>query len=222
MELIQVINNNKNNILKKIYVLKTLFICNQIEDLRESLEYIEEIYESLDNKINNYILSNTKESYNILDNDYHTLESLMDELREDLVRLAKMSCVIMLDNMKLNEIIPFYNKLNEVMSKYRHVRTAANFIVNNCYEDIISFLMDLSVYISNTNVPNYELLPVSYLESKIHVNNIPASEWIKLIQTIKTTIKYLNSLNDIKINLIREKFVLLNVYYFIIISGGIR
>lgn len=222
MELIQSINSNKNNILKKIYTLKTLFLCSDVEDLRETLLYIEEIYESFDSKINNYIVSYSKEDYNILDNDYHTLESLMGELREDLLRLSKVTSVVMLDNMKLNEIIPFYNKLNEVMSIHRHVKTAANYIVNNCYKDIIYFLMNLLSYIGSYNVPNLDLIPLAYLESKVHDQNVSVSEWIKIIQSVKTTLKYFNTLNDDSINKLREDFVLLNVYYFIIISGGIR
>lgn len=220
MELVQQVRKSKYNMLHQIYILKILLLCLKDEENTNKLEYVHKIYESFDSKIDDYLISSSKEDYNMLDNDYHTVESLLKELRDDIVVNHPIQSVVMLDNMKVDEIEAFYKLFKSILSKYDSIKIASNDIFYYSGKDISLYISNLLSYISNHDVPNRNLLPVKVLEQFNNTITLNIKDWLKVIQTIKTTLKYLNGCIDNEIYKLREDFILLNVYYFIVITGG--
>ena len=75
-------------------------------------------------------------------------------------------------------------------------------------------------YIKNHDIPNIRFIPIPYLEKHENIVTIDYKEWITLIKTLRSTMKYLNDIFDDEMNKIKDEYILLNVYYFIVISGG--
>ncbi len=220
MELIQLVRKNINKFNQQIFVLKILLSFKKVEDYIEKLEYVEKINESLNATIEEYLRTNNNTIYNIIDNDYYTVESLINELREDIVPNFKITSVIMLDNMKIDEISLFYCELKSVLSKYEDINIASNDIFYYSGKEISEYTVRLLKYIELHEIPNKNLIPVKILEEKANVITLSIKEWLGTIQTLKTTLKYLNGLIDDEIDYLRKEFITLNVYYFIVITGG--
>ena len=220
MKIIQMVKNSKPIFLRKIYTLKCLLLCTNDLSNIEKLEYTSKVYESFDERIDEIEKFDSTEAYNILDNDYNTVESLLSELREDVTSKFKITSVLMVDNMKIDELIIFHEKLCEVMSKYQNIDIASNDIFYYSGKEISSFIVRLLNYIETHEVPNYNHLSLSILKEKTNIVTLSFKEWVQTIQVIKTTLKYLNSLNDNEIDNLRKDFILINVYYFIVITGG--
>ena len=147
MKIIQMVKNSKPIFLRKIYTLKCLLLCTNDLSNIEKLEYTSKVYESFDERIDEIEKFDSTEAYNILDNDYNTVESLLSELREDVTSKFKITSVLMLDNMKIDELIIFHEKLCEVMSKYQNIDIASNDIFYYSGKEISSFIVRLLNYI---------------------------------------------------------------------------
>ena len=220
MELVQLVRKNQSTFLQKMYVLKVLLKCtNDIENVNK-LEYVERIYSTFNEQIDNYVISLDQRDYNMLDNDYHTVESLLSEIREEVVSQHKITTVLMLDNMKVDELMLFYDEFVNIYSKYTDIITASNDIFYYSGKEISSYIASLLKYINSNEVPNKNLIPLSLLEERSNVITLSMKEWLQTIQMLKTTLKYLNEFNDNEIDILRRKFITLNVYYFIVITGG--
>lgn len=220
MELIQLVRKNQATFLHKIYVLKILIKCTNDTENMNKLEYVERIYSTLNDQIDNYAITLDPSDYNMLDNDYHTIESLLVEIREEVVPLHKITTVLMLDNMKVDEIMLFYEEFINVYSKYNDINVASTDIFYYSGKEIASYIISLLKYINSHDVSNINLIPVSLLEERSNVITLSMKEWLQTIQIIKTTLKYLSEFIDGDIETLRRKFITLNVYYFIVITGG--
>ena len=75
MDIIQLVNKNKNQFKRTIYILKILLACKYDEENYNKLMFVERIYDSLGDKVTKYEESNETTDYNILCNDYSTVES---------------------------------------------------------------------------------------------------------------------------------------------------
>jgi len=220
MEIIKIINKNKNKILHDIYVLKIYLLKSHDEENSGKLVFVESIYKGLDNRINTFINSLKDTDYNILENDYTTITSLLDELKNDVLAKQKLVGALMLDNMKPNELISFYDEYQKIMDKYENINIASSDILNSTRGVLSNFISLLLNYINTHDVCDKHLMPLKYLEANEAVNMLSTSEWLMLVKNLKLTMKYLNKNNDEEILHLRTIFIKINVYYFIVVSGG--
>ena len=220
MDIIQLVNKNKNQFKRTIYILKILLACKYDEENYNKLMFVERIYDSLGDKVTKYEESNETTDYNILCNDYSTVESMLGELKEDVVENFRISSVLVLDNLKLDELTIFYENFTKIMSNYQTVEQASSDIFYYSGKEMSSFITRLVNYVNTHDIPNKRLIPLSYLESHETIITISLQDWITLFKNIHTAMKYVNNYNDEEINKLKKDFAFLNVYYFIILTGG--
>ena len=84
----------------------------------------------------------------------------------------------------------------------------------------VEFSIGHGYYVNTHDIPNKRLIPLSYLESHETIITISLQDWITLFKNIHTAMKYVNNYNDEEINKLKKDFAFLNVYYFIILTGG--
>lgn len=220
MEIFQQINRNKTKFKHLIYKTKICLICNYDEDNWNKLMFVEKMFNELDNKIERYNQSNSQSDFNIICNDYYSVEEMLNELKDDIVNKFKMPSIVMLDNMKVDEITNFYDVIQRVMNKYLNLKEASSDIFYYSGRDLSKFITHLLKYLETHEVKNIRLIPVQYFQNYANVITLEYKDWIMLFKYIRTTMKYLNEYDDNEIVKLKEEFVLLNVYYFIVISGG--
>lgn len=220
MDIIQLVNKNKNQFKRTIYILKILLACKHDEENYNKLMFVERIYDSLGDKVTKYEESNETIDYNILCNDYSTVESMLGELKEDVVENFRISSVLVLDNLKLDELTIFYENFTKIMSNYQTVEQASSDIFYYSGKEMSSFITRLVNYVNTHDISNKRLIPLNYLESHETIITISLQDWITLFKNIHTAMKYVNNCNDEEINKLKKDFAFLNVYYFIILTGG--
>ena len=220
MDIIQSINKNKNLYKHLICKIKICLTCDYDDESWNKLLFAEKMFNELDKKQEIYLQTNAQSDYNILINNYYTVEEVLNELKDDIVGHYKMASIIMLDNMKYDEISKFYEKINKVMKKYINLKNASEDVFYYSGKDIANFISKLLKYIKSHDIPNIRFIPVSYLEQYENIITIDYKDWITLIKTLRSTMKYLNDINDEEMSIIKDLYILINVYYFIVITGG--
>ena len=222
MDIIQTINKNKNLFTHLIYKIKVCLICDFDEENWNKLTFAEKMFNELDKNIEDYLSSKSQADYNVLNNNYFTVEEVLTELKDDIVSKYKLASVVMLDNMKLDEIKVFYEKIKKVMSKYINISNASSDIFYYSGKELSYFVSTILKYINTHEIPNKKFIPIAYLLQFENVITVEYKDWIMLFKSIRSTMKYLNDLNDEEMIIIKDKYMLFNVYYFIVISGGDR
>ena len=111
MDIILTINKNKNLFTHLIYKIKVCLICDFDDENWNKLTFAEKMFNELDKNIEDYLSSKSQADYNVLNNNYFTVEEVLTELKDDIVSKYKLASVVMLDNMKLDEIKVFYEKI---------------------------------------------------------------------------------------------------------------
>lgn len=220
MDIVNIINKNKNKITREIYINKIfLKIINDVDN-SDKLAFVESINNALDNRIETYLETLAPKDYNLLENDYNTITSLLYELNEDVVSKQKIASAIMLDNMKIDELISFYNLFLKVFSKYQNIQQASSDIFYHSGLELSSFINRFLKYIKKNDLTNMKFIPITYLEEHSTIITLDFKNWLVLIKNLKATMKYLSDRNDQEIIDLRKEFELINVYYFIVITGG--
>lgn len=220
MDIIQTINKNKNKITHDIYILKIYLIIFTDNDNSDKLDYVETIFEGLDERINAYQNNSCESNLNLLENDYLTVTSLLNELKSDVLAKQKIAGVIMLDNMKTEELSLFYEEFIQVYKPYKSIEQASSDIFYHSGLELSNFDMRLIKYIEGLKDVNLKLIPLSFLKEYTTIITISLNNWLMLIKNLKVTLKYLSKENDDVINKLKKEFVKINVYYFIVITGG--
>lgn len=220
MDIIQTINKNKNKITHDIYILKIYLIIFTDNDNSDKLDYVETIFEGLDERINTYQNNSCESNLNLLENDYLTVTSLLIELKSDVLAKQKIAGVIMLDNMKTEELSLFYEEFIQVYKPYKSIEQASSDIFYHSGLELSNFDMCLIKYIEGLKDVNLKLIPLSFLKEYTTIITISLNNWLMLIKNLKVTLKYLSKENDDVINKLKKEFVKINVYYFIVITGG--
>lgn len=220
MDIIQTINKNKNKITHDIYILKIYLIIFTDNDNSDKLDYVETIFEGLDDRINAYQNNSCESNLNLLENDYLTVTSLLNELKSDVLAKQKIAGVIMLDNMKTEELSLFYEEFIQVFKPYKSIEQASSDIFYHSGLELSNFDMRLIKYIEGLKDVNLKLIPLSFLKEYTTIITINLNNWLMLIKNLKVTLKYLSKENDDVINELKKEFVKINVYYFIVITGG--
>lgn len=220
MDIIQTINKNKNKITHDIYILKIYLIIFTDNDNSDKLDYVETIFEGLEERINAYQNNSCESNLNLLENDYLTVTSLLNELKSDVLAKQKIAGVIMLDNMKTEELSLFYEEFIQVYKPYKSIEQASSDIFYHSGLELSNFDMRLIKYIEGLKDVNLKLVPLSFLKEYTTIITISLNNWLMLIKNLKVTLKYLSKENDDVINKLKKEFVKINVYYFIVITGG--
>ena len=219
MDIIQLINKNRNQFKRTIYILKILLECKTDEENYNKLLFVERIYDSLDIEVAKYESTSQVTDYNILCNDFTTVESMLRELKEDVMENFRISSVVFLDNLKLDELPTFYDNFMKVMSNYNSIEQASNDIFYYSGKELSTFIMHLLKYINESSSINKRLIPIDYLEKHQTIISISIQEWIKLFNYMRTTMKYIDD-DGIEAQKLKKDFSFLNVYYFIVLTGG--
>lgn len=220
MDIIQLLNKNKNQFKRNIYILKILLTSKYDDENYNKLMFVEKIYESLEEKASSYLKTFDHTDYNILCNDYTTVESMIAELKEDVIERFRIASVIVLDNMKVEELVTFYNDFIKIMTNYENIEQASSDIFYHSGKEMSSFITRLVKYIDSHEIPNKKLIPLNYLIMHEAIITISLQEWITLFKNIRTAMKYVNAFDDIEIRKIKKDFEKLNIYYYIILTGG--
>ncbi len=220
MDIMQLLNKNKNQFKRNIYILKILLLSKFDEENFKKLLFVEKINDTLEDKANLYLKTNNSSDYNILCNDYSTVESMLAELKEDVMENFRISSVLILDNMKLDDIVIFYNHFINIMVKYKNIVEASNDIFYHSGKEISIFIDKLIKYINSHDIDNKNLIPLAYLSNHQVIVTLSLQEWISLFKNINTTMKYVNKYTDKEIESLKKEFEILNVYYYIILTGG--
>lgn len=220
VDLIEQIRKNKIKIKHDIYLLKILLECNFDEDSSDKLAYCEKIYESLDDNIDSYLKANTQQAFNIIDNDYYTLVQLLNEVKEDTIVKFKIASVVMLDNMKAEELVSFYEDVHKILDKYSNVQAACDDIYYHSGRELSKFIQDLLKYLETHAVADAKLIPVAFLKEHTNIITMYYKDWIDTFRYLRSSMKYLGNGSDKDYLQLKTLFDKLVVYYFIVITGG--
>lgn len=218
---IQKIIKDIKKINHSIYKIKILLKCVNNQHLNEQLNYVINIYNELIKNIDKYQLEENPVIYNLIDNDYFTINNVIKEIEEDLYPQFRLVSVVYLDNLKEEEIIKFYDLLNNILNKYDNIHSACEYLYYHSGKDISLFISKLLKYIKeNITENNLRRLPITYLENNANMITIFYKEWIELFKQLNFTMKYINNESNKEYLLLKEEYQKLLVYYFIVITEG--
>ncbi len=218
---IQKIIKDIKKINHSIYKIKILLKWVNNQHLNEQLNYVINIYNELIKNIDKYQLEENPVIYNLIDNDYFTINNVIKEIEEDLYPQFRLVSVVYLDNLKEEEIIKFYDLLNNILLEYDNIHSACEYLYYHSGKDISLFISKLLKYIKeNITENNLRRLPITYLENNANMITIFYKEWIELFKQLNFTMKYINNESNKEYLLLKEEYQKLLVYYFIVITEG--
>lgn len=220
MDIIQTINRNRSRLVHDIYTLKIYLSIFKDEDNDQKLLYLEKIYNKIDSRINAFQKSNIDQDYNLLENDYYTITSLIDEIKISILPKQNLAGAIFLDNMKNNELNIFMKKYFEILATYDNIKLASIDIFQNHSIDVMKFNQATIDFINSVDIPNKKLIPLDFLKSCQNEKQLNHSTWLLLLRSLRTTYKYLNNIENETLNILKNELVLYNVYYFIVVMGA--
>lgn len=224
MELINEVSKNNKKLIHEIYMFKILLLITSDKQLKQEcsdkLNYIEKLSETITKNIDMYKETNNHVIYNLIDNDYYTIKKLLGELKEDLYKQFRLAVLVIIDNMKNDDIIVFYNQLSNKLIGFKDIDEACTYIYYHSGEALSSFIRELVLYLKkNSNEKTQKMVGLDYYLSKENIITIYYKEWIEIFEHLRFTMKYLSCNNQDYLKLYHMYQTLL-VDSFIVISGG--
>lgn len=227
MEVIEKIIKNEKNIKHDIYVLKVLMLCQTDTENQKKLDYIEKKSTEMSSNIMLYELKvNEQKSsteltslYNQITNDCDTILDLISEIKDDVFPRFKLASMIIIDNMSNDVLENFYEEVRKALSNFNNIEEASDYYYYHTGEQLSDFIVDLLDYIKEAPERVLRLIPISYFESKKTIITLSFKNWFEIFNNIRFTLKYVGNYRRKEYLDLMEKYRVLEVYYFIIITG---
>ena len=221
MTRIEQINKNIKTFERMISIFNILLICIDNQEINEKLIYTKNLVKELKNNYELYLEQENIILFNKIDNDLFTINNLINELKEDLFNKFKLVSIVYLDNLKDEELIIFYDNLNNILKEHHNIKNACEYIYYHSGKEISEFITKLLNYI-NKNIPNInnKKIPITYLENNKNIVTIYYKEWIDLFKQLNYTMKYIADETNQDYLLLKQEYQILLVYYFIVITEG--
>lgn len=221
MTRIEQINKNIKTFERMISIFNILLICIDNQEINEKLIYTKNLVKELKNNYELYLEQENIILFNKIDNDLFTINNLINELKEDIFNKFKLVSIVYLDNLKDEELIIFYDNLNNILKEHHNIKNACEYIYYHSGKEISEFITKLLNYI-NKNIPNInnKKIPITYLENNKNIVTIYYKEWIDLFKQLNYTMKYIADETNQDYLLLKQEYQILLVYYFIVITEG--
>lgn len=221
MTRIEQINKNIKTFERMISIFNILLICIDNQEINEKLIYTKNLLKELKNNYELYLEQENIILFNKIDNDLFTINNLINELKEDLFNKFKLVSIVYLDNLKDEELIIFYDNLNNILKEHHNIKNACEYIYYHSGKELSDFITKLLNYI-NKYIPNInnKKIPITYLENNKNIITIYYKEWIDLFKQLNYTMKYIADETNQDYLLLKQEYQILLVYYFIVITEG--
>lgn len=221
MTRIEQINKNIKTFERMISIFNILLICIDNQEINEKLIYTKNLLKELKNNYELYLEQENIILFNKIDNDLFTINNLINELKEDLFNKFKLVSIVYLDNLKDEELIIFYDNLNNILKEHHNINNACEYIYYHSGKELSDFITKLLNYI-NKYIPNInnKKIPITYLENNKNIITIYYKEWIDLFKQLNYTMKYIADETNQDYLLLKQEYQILLVYYFIVITEG--
>lgn len=221
MTRIEQINKNIKIFERSINICNILILCIYNQELNEKLIYTKKLLDELKSNYHKYLEQENIVLYNQIDNDMFTINNLINELKEDLYNQFKLVSIVYLDNIKDEELLIFYQNLNQILKEHNSIKEACEYIYYHSGKELSIFITKLLNHI-NKYIPNInnKRIPISYLENNQNIVTIYYKEWIELFKHLNYTMKYISDEVNKDYLLLKEEYQILLVYYFIVITEG--
>lgn len=221
MTRIEQINKNIKIFERSINIFNILILCINNQELNEKLIYTKKLLDELKSNYHKYLEQENIILYNQIDNDIFTINNLINELKDDLYNQFKLVSIVYLDNLKDEELLIFYQNLNQILKEHNSIKEACEYIYYHSGKNLSIFITKLLNYINKyiQNINN-KRIPISYLENNQNIVTIYYKEWIELFKQLNYTMKYISDESNKDYLLLREEYQILLVYYFIVITEG--
>lgn len=221
MTRIEQINKNIKTFERMISIFNILLICIDNQEINEKLIYTKNLLKELKNNYELYLEQENIILFNKIDNDLFTINNLINELKEDLFNKFKLVSIVYLDNLKDEELIIFYDNLNNILKEHHNIKNACEYIYYHSGKELSDFITKILNYI-NKYIPNInnKKIPITYLENNKNIITIYYKEWIDLFKQLNYTMKYIADETNQDYLLLKQEYQILLVYYFIVITEG--
>lgn len=224
MEAVSRILKNTKNIKHQFLILEILLKCFYDVEQKKKYDYLYNKYlimlQDIDNysrKINdeNSLLAEIHMLYNQVTNDYETINSLLEEMKEDIYPLVKPSPIVLLDNMNNDELSEVLEKVNYLLMLHRNVESVNHYIYDCGYVEVRTLVNKILTFIENFDDEAVKrLLPVKFFESVLEERLNTYSLWQQVYNNIKFTIKYVKEAESSLLDEIKVSFKSIEIYYF--------
>lgn len=189
-----------------------------IDDFKERLAYVEKLYDSRNHYYELYLETNDESNYNILVNNYYTIEEQLDILKQICYNKFKITTHVFLDNLKLVELKEFDNCLTSIIKQFNNLDDACDYIYYHCGKDVSEYIKKVIEYCLEKQINN-RLIPLEYLKSQQNIISLNSQELVKIYNALNITMKYLRS-KDLTYQELYKQFMMMRVYYFISITNS--
>lgn len=227
MEVVSRILRNTKSIIHQFRIIEILLMFTEDLEQTKKYEYIYKKYLVMLEDIDNYErLSKDQDAsfdaihilYNQITNDNETIKSLLDEVKDDLYLNFKVPALVLLDNTPSEELEKIKINLERLMKNYKTIPELANYIEACGGFDITPLLKNLLSYITKYADPKtMRLLPIKFFENYVDTPLSTYLEYSQMYNNVKFTIKYMTHEDLESLEEIKDGFVVLTLYYFILI-----
>ncbi len=199
MTRIEQINKNIKIFERSINIFNILILCINNQELNKKLIYTKKLLDELKSNYHKYL-----EQENIV-----------------LYNQFKLVSIVYLDNLKDEELLIFYQNLNQILKEHNSIKEACEYIYYHSGKNLSIFITKLLNYINKyiQNINN-KRIPISYLENNQNIVTIYYKEWIELFKQLNYTMKYISDESNEDYLLLKQEYQILLVFYFIVITEG--
>lgn len=183
--------------IKVITAVSRFFVDEEkYKDLIERLDYINEMYQSLDKYQTLFDTTGNNEYKNYFENNFQTCFEVVEEQKNILYPLFSLNSLVFLENVKTNIRESFYIEMDKIISQFKHKEDVAEYICYHGSKDLNEILN----YALNYDIqPN--LLTLFKQVKDQHVITYKHKEWISFGAKLHA------GLNEIKLKGKQDLFV---------------
>lgn len=183
--------------IKVITAVSRFFVDKEkYEDLNERLNYINEMYQSLDKYQTLFNTTENIEYKNYFENNFQSCFEVVEEQKNILYPLFNLNSLVFLENVKTNIRDNFYEEVEKVINQFKHKDDVAEYICYHGSKDLNEILN----YVLNYDIQANLRALFEQVKAQ-HVITYKHKDWISLGAKLHA------GLNEIKLKGKQDLFV---------------
>jgi hypothetical protein len=205
---------------RDIIILKILLKCYHNYEEEQKLQYIEKVYRNMLDEIVFYKKVENQVLVNEIENDYDTVSSLLREQQEDIYAKFHLPCMMVIDNLRGEELKQFYSDVSSLLQNYPNINVATHQLYQTSSNTWSHYIDDLCHYIDRyASSQIKKLLPLTYLKNNTCITSLDYKTVMQLYKSIRLTVKYVADANPDEFQDLKNRFREIQLLYFILIAG---
>ena len=194
-----------NKLKKTIAIIDLLMNFVKNQDLKDKWDYTNNLFKDLDINLSKYETEPSDVLYNYIDNDFHMLNRMVNEFKEDIYPHFTAACFNLIDRLNYQDIFLMSKRIDESLQIY-----SLSHLIENIYILDLNKFKKLAQYLLSKDISDEYINPLTNVTAIYGLNK---STFLQAEQLLEKVVKTLDDES------LQEEMLTYKMHAFVVLAG---